>query len=295
NLERVLGAVGYHNQPRRLVLRDGGVGDYARVCRCVDPRLVYALELADMRGRVSEDRESQVETIELYGLEAQEHGAFVRGGKWHGEWREHIASHFHAEKPAMRAMAWGEAVRQVERGRIKSVEEAIAQSYRFRDPFPELVVMAGLSGSGKSHYVEQHLGDHIRISLDEIREELGKGRGDQSANDRVLHEARDRLKRMLRAKRKVVWDATSLRQDFRKRVATLGFDYGALVRFVVLHAPLEVIRKRNRQRRYPVDESVWARQLERLQWPELHEAHQIQFVDETGNGLQAFGTPVSSE
>ncbi|MEL6338851.1 MAG: AAA family ATPase [Myxococcota bacterium] len=289
SLERVLGAVGYHNEPRRLVLRDGKEGDYARVCRSVDPRLVYALELADMRGRISHDRDSQVETIELYRLGAEEHGAFVRGGKWKTEWRDRIADHFHDEKPAMRDLAWGEALRQAEQGKIHSAEEAIAQAYRFRDDFPEVVVMVGLSGSGKSHYVSRHLSDHDVISLDEIREDIGADRGDQRQNDRVLHEARDRLKGALRAKKRVVWDATSIRKDFRKRVASLGFDYGALVSFVVIHAPLDLIRKRNRQRGHAVEESVWSRQLERLQWPELHEAHQTHFVDETGRTLKAYG------
>ncbi|MEO1173555.1 MAG: HD domain-containing protein, partial [Myxococcota bacterium] len=91
SLERVLGAVGFHNEPRRLVLRDGAEEDYARVCRSVDPRLVYALELADMRGRIAEDRANQVETIELYRLGAEEYGAFTRGGKWENEWRGAIA------------------------------------------------------------------------------------------------------------------------------------------------------------------------------------------------------------
>lgn len=282
NLERILGAVGYHNEPRRLVLRDGKEGDYARVCRAVDPKLVYALELADMRGRICDDRDDQIEAVELYRLGAEEHGAFTRGGKWESQWRERILEHFHDERGAMLALAWGEAIRQAERGKIHSVEEAIAQSYRFRDQFPEVVVMVGLSGSGKSHYVANHLSDHESISLDDIREDIGADRGDQRQNDRVLHEARDRLRAALRAKKKVVWDATSLRKDFRKRVASLGFDYGALVTFVVIHAPLEVIRKRNRQRGQAVDEFVWAHQLERIQWPELHEAHRTRFVNALG-------------
>ena len=50
-VEEVLGLVGYHHQPKLLVVKDKPPGEYRRIARLADPELLYWLELADMRGR----------------------------------------------------------------------------------------------------------------------------------------------------------------------------------------------------------------------------------------------------
>ncbi|MCB0315943.1 MAG: AAA family ATPase, partial [Calditrichaeota bacterium] len=96
---------------------------------------------------------------------------------------------------------------------------------------------------------------------------------------------KEMLKAALRAQRPVVWDATNLRIDFRKRLAQLGFDYHALVTLVLFHTPETSLFARNRLRAHPIPEAALARHLEILEWPTPDEAHRIWHIGEDGEML----------
>ena len=158
-------------------------------------------------------------------------------------------------------------------------EEAIARRYPYLKSFPRLVILSGPSGAGKSRWIQTHLKDHRVISLDDLREEYSKNRGDQGDNSFILSKARDQLKQYLRSHDKVVWDATNLKKDFRSAISQLGFNYHALVTLVVLHVPQSVIYEGNASRDYQVCRQVLQNQLDLLEWVDDREAHQIAFVN----------------
>lgn len=288
-LESLLGLVGYHHEPKFLVVKERPVGAYKRVCRLADPELLFWVEQADMRGRTCRDRDLAIEQIDMYRMFAEDYGAFCRGGEHAGEWRDRLTDSMEAYPSAAKDLVLATAQRDLETGQIQSVEEAVARSFGHRDTFGELVVLVGPSGSGKSSFVKKWLEGYDVVSLDDLREELSSGRSDQSSNNRVLAEARERLKASLRKKRPVVWDATSLRKDFRSRCAKFGFDYGALVTLIVFHCPTDVYERRNRDRSDAVEPSVLRGQLDRMEWPELDEAHRVLYLDEKHEVLAAFG------
>ncbi len=288
-LEPVLGLVGYHHEPKFLVVKDKAVGAYKRVCRKADPELLYWLELADMRGRTCLDRDKGIENIEMYRLFAQEHGAFLRGGDHREEWSQRLCEAMHDYPDAARDLVVAKAQRSLEDGEILSIEEALARSFGHRGDFSDVVITVGPSGSGKTTFIERSLSGHDVVSLDDIREEIAGKRSDQSTNSKVLAEARERIKSSLRKKRAVVWDATSLRRDFRSRVAGLGFDYGALVTLIVFHCDLATYAVRNRGRDDAVAQVVLDGQIEGTEWPELDEAHRVLYLDKTHRVLGAFG------
>lgn len=242
-----------------------------------------------MRGRTCRDRAEGIEKIDLFRLFAEEYGAFSRRGDQDPSWRARLLDALAGHDDSVIDLVLAEARRSLERGEIQSLEEAVARSYQTRTLRSDLVITVGPSGSGKTSFVDKHLSGFDHLSLDELREELGSSRDDQGANDRVLAEARERLKASLRGHRPVVWDATSLRHDFRSRVAGLGFDYGALITLVVFHLDLEDYHRRNRARPHAVPNKILDGQLERMEWPELDEAHRVLFLDGQQRVRAAFG------
>lgn len=286
-VELTLDLVGYHIRPKFLVVKGRERGEYLRLAQCADPELLYWLELADMMGRVCDDRAQQIESIELFGLFAREYGAWTRFGDEAPQWRAMLRDRL-PDVPAMRDLAYGQFIHDLCNGTITQPEEGIARSYRIRDGFPELVLPVGPSGSGKSTWLKQHVGDHLCISLDDIRTELG-GLSDQSNNSRVLPIARERLREGLRRKQKIVWDATSLRRDFRDAVTDLARNYGALITIVCFPNSASSYHQRNMQREVPVPAAVLDRQIASLEWPERLEAHRWLAVDGAGQTLAYYG------
>lgn len=284
-LWQVMGLVGSHHQPKLLVVKSAGPGDYRRLSRRVDPRLVALLARADMRGRICADRDRQIENVDLFQLGAEDYSP----AGWLEAWRRHFAAGLADRPAALRDRVFGEAVRAADAGRLHSPEEAGFIAYQEPEAPPELVVTCGLSGSGKSTFIEKYLGDHQRISLDELREDLAGDRSDQALNGAVRQEARQRLKAALRPGRKVVWDATCLRKDFRSTVCETGFAYGALVSLVVFQLRPELCAVRNKSRPHPVPPAVLASQLEQWEFPEPDEAHRLIVLDAENKVRGAFG------
>ena len=287
-VDTVLGLVGYHIDPKLVVVRDHGPGRYLRLSRCADPELLYWLELADMRGRECVDKAKQVENIELFRMLALEHGALQRFGQASRQWRKFFQEALSAYDPAVRDVTYGEFVRDIEAERITDPHEGLARHYKYREGVGEVVVLVGPSGSGKTTWARTHLGDHTIISLDDIRASLGS-RADQSNNARVVQVAKERLKEQLRKRGKVVWDATTLRRDFRSAIVQLALDYKALVTTVCFHQSAAQYAGGDRARDVAVGPDVLTRQIDSMQWPEVTESHRQLIIGAKGTVLAYYG------
>lgn len=273
-VDAVVELVGAHHLPKGLVRKARPASDWRRATWAVAPDLLTRLELADMRGRSCRDQAEQVETVELFGLGAEDHVG------WVDTWRAAVP----ADRLLPSAADWarGEALRGAVSGRFAVPDAAAWLAHAVPAPLPELVVLVGPSGSGKSTYCARHLGDHERVSLDALRAAHTGDALDQSENGRVRQAAREQLKAALRAKRKVVWDATSLRREQRAPVLQLGFDYGALVTVVAFGLGPDELARRNRSRTTAVPDAVLAKQLAGWEWPGRDEAHRRLVVGADG-------------
>ena len=284
--ETVMDLVGYHHEPKLLVNKNQGRGAYMRVGRAVDAELLYRVTHADMSGRTCHDRPAQIEGTDMFRLFATEYEAAT----WYATWRAGFADVGPSEQA--RDLAFGEAVRAAEAGKVSSLEGASHLRYGREAQVPELVVLVGPSGSGKSTWVERTLlpeGFEV-VSLDDIRTSMRGDRADQTMNGQVRQLGRERLKAALRARGKVVWDATSLRVDFRSQVVELGYAYGALVTIVLFARSHASLRAKNRARPHAVPEAVLTRQLEGFEWPERREAHRVLVLGERGEVLGYHGS-----
>jgi predicted kinase len=151
-----------------------------------------------------------------------------------------------------------------------------------RERHTSFVLLCGPSGSGKSSYAARAFPDHDVISMDVLREELGSGREDQSVNGQVFQAALERLRQALRARRAVIWDATSLRYDTRRKLLSLAMDYGSHTTLITALTSPEALLKRNAEREHAVPKSVLLRQLDSFEWPRPEEAHRLIVLDDAG-------------
>lgn len=282
-LWQIAGLVGEHLLPKMLVKKEKGPEAFLKLARRVSPQLLTRLELADMRGRICADKKEQVEAVELFGMYAESYGA----ENWEARWQEVLAPAFAHLSPAARDWAFAEALWGAEAGRFQVPEEALYLGHAVAHPLPELLVLVGPSGAGKSTWAERVLGaqGYQILSLDALREELCARRSDQSMNGQVRQLARERLKAHLRAGRKVIWDATNLRRDFRQQVIDIGLAYKALVTLVLFHQSPDSYARGNKNRKHAVPPSVLDAQLERMEWPEVSEAHRLWVLDAAGHRL----------
>lgn len=279
-VELVLGLVGEHHIPKRLVIHDAGVGEYLALSRRADCELLYFLELADMSGRYCPDKEKQLEYLAVFKLFCLEYQL----------WWPEISAYQHWQKVLCHALAdfdshtqdliYGNAIKDRESGLITMPEEALAKSYAYRKGYAQLVLMCGPSGSGKTSWIKKNLPDYHVVSLDDIRQALSGDRTNQKIQGQVLQEAKSKLKYHLASHHKVIWDATSLRKDFRKQVCDFGYAYQALVTLVVFQQPESTFFEGNRHREYAVPECVLSRQIDSMEWPTRDEAHRYVVISE---------------
>ncbi len=273
--KNVLGIIGRHHAPKSLVQRNAPVSAYFRLARSLPPRLIYLVELADLRGREMNGPDDAFEMLELFRLGAEESGAWMTSDPYR-EWREVIFNEVdEAENPHY---VLDEAIRDFEHHRIADPHAAIARTYEWRTDHPEVIVTCAPSGSGKSTWIDRNCPDHERISLDDIREELTGDRQDQSRNGEALQLAKQRLRQHLRDRKRIVWDATTIRRDGRSIVIDLAHNYHAATRIVTFATPPSIIAHRNRDRPHPVPKAIVERQFDRLQWPEVWEAHRVETI-----------------
>lgn len=289
-VETTLALVGYHHDPKQLVTQNKASGAYQRISRLADPELLYWLELADIRGRHCADQEQQLEIVEMYGLYAQEYQPWSGFGAEYQPWREYFNRELADWNQDTRDLVLAQAIARYEAGIIFDPQSELARSYSYRDSFPQVVLTFGVSGSGKTTWIANNLQDHTVISLDSLRTKIANSRSDQSQNSKVVQAAKEQLKTLLRSHRKIVWDATNIRRDFRQQVISISRQYGALVTLIVFHCPESIYFERNRQRRHRIPHEVLIRQLESLEFPELDESDRTIVVDQLGNTLATYGT-----
>jgi putative nucleotidyltransferase with HDIG domain len=140
----------------------------------------------------------------------------------------------------------------------------------------EVVVMSGLPGAGKDHWIKHNLPDWPVVSLDALRGELDVDPAD--GQGAVIHAARDRAREHLRAGRSFVWNATNLSRLLRRECVRLCAGYRARVRIVYVEAPAARLFAQNRRRPAPVPEAVVQRLLDRWETPDRTEAHRVEWV-----------------
>lgn len=271
----VLGLVGEHHMPKRLVVKNETKGQYIALSRRANLELLYWLEVADMKGRICPDVSQQLTILDEFKMFAEEYGL------WNNAYQlnDKLAPILKSETPSAQDYIYSYALRGLEQGKITTPEEALAIAYEHKNFHSRLIAVCGPSGIGKSSWISKNCKGFEIISLDGIRAEINGYRSNQKNKGQVIHLAKNRLKACLRAKKNVVWDATNLRSDFRKIIFDFGRDYHALVSLVVFLSPEQDITHGNKNREFAVPDNILRKQLDDFQFPLVNDAHQFCVID----------------
>lgn len=116
----------------------------------------------------------------------------------------------------------------------------------------KLYVMVGVSGSGKSTFINKFLEknpDVIVHSSDKLRGVLGKDESDQTVTGMVFSTIKYNIDRDLSSGKDVMVDATSLNQKERKDYILAGQKYGAEVIAYALERDRNTLLKNQQSRK----------------------------------------------
>ena len=273
----ILSIVGLHQVPKMLIVRDEPIRKFHKLARKVPLKLIYLLEIADMKGRTCPDKESQIELLDLFKEEALDNNLWEVAEIYKSQ-KDFIYSELKDFPELTKQYVFNEFCIQFEKGNIMCPEEEISRSFQYRESYAHLVLTCGISGIGKSTYLKENYPDYTKISLDNIREELLGSRSNHTQERRVLDEAKSRLKVLLAKKEKIVWDATNYRFDFRKVPLGLGFNYRALNEVILFNNTKENVLKQNKSRKNDIPEIAIDTQIKKFEVPNIEECHNIKEV-----------------
>lgn len=257
----------------------GGACIIDRLAARVDTKLLWALELADMRGRISVGYEQQIEIVQLFKMLCEERDIF---GKTPDPW---ISVNDIGKIPFVNDAAAKYALQEAHRrrllGTIKDPYHSLAFIHEQAKHQPaEIIVTVGVAGSGKSTAIENLSPDYERISTDAERKERYGNESTLGDHGTVFQACAEKLRVVLRRGGKAVYDATNVVPDLRSKIVTLCHDYGAHVTLWVFDISKEELKIRNKKRTRQVPEEVIEKQCFKFEWPLPEEAHEIRIFDE---------------
>ena len=247
--EQVAALVRWHQAPYYLIDRDDAQRRAVEISQTTRCDRLAVLAGADVRGRICEDKDRLLTNIALFTEYCREEGCLSAPRPFASDHARFLYFHQEGRRP----------------------DSAAHEDFRC-----EVVLMSGLPGAGKDHWVRRHLPDRPVVSLDALREELAVAPADEQGE--VLNAAREQARAHLRAGRSFVWNATNLSRLVRGECVRLFAAYQARVRIVYIEAPADRLFEQNRRRPVPVPEAVLERLLDRWEVPDRTEAHQVDWV-----------------
>lgn len=133
------------------------------------------------------------------------------------------------------------------------------------------VMMVGLPGSGKDHFIENMLSEYVVCSSDKIREEWYGDENIQGDNEKIFEELHKRIINNLKNGRDVVYNATNI--NYKKRVAFLNKikDIDCEKECVIVATPYIQCLCQNAQRKRHVPTDVIKRMYENWNIPSYFE------------------------
>ena len=122
----------------------------------------------------------------------------------------------------------------------KKLEQSVYQDQHNADS--QVIMLIGISGSGKSTYIHQNGLKNVTVCPDDIRKELSGNISDQSMNDKVWKETSKRMLGILAQHGKVVLDATNVNKFLRIKFMSQFNGHRKVA--VVFHTDVEVAKNR---------------------------------------------------
>lgn len=247
--EQIARLVRWHQVPFFLI--DGA--DNARrlfaISQSARCDLLAQLAEADARGRICHDQQRLLDNVTLFSQFAEEHHCLSQPRPFPSDHSRFLYFRKEDRDPDYPA---------------------------FDDTACEVILMSGLPGAGKDHWIATAAPDWPVISLDALRREMNIPPTDPQGA--VIARAREQAREYLRRQQSFIWNATNLSRELRERPLSLCAAYNARVRIVYLEVPARRLFEQNAAREHHVPPAVIARLLEKWQPPDVTEAHQVEWI-----------------
>lgn len=244
--ERVAALVRSHQAPFFLIDQPDGRARAIAISQTARCDHLALLAEADASGRIASDRRRRLENVALFAEYCRELGCLTGPYPFPSDHARFLFFRRPGRDPDYAA---------------------------FDDTRCEALLLSGLPGAGKDHWLREQLPGLPAIGLDAIRAELGVAPADEQGP--VVTRARELAREHLRAGRDFAWNGTNLSRDLREQCIDLFAAYKARVRIVYIEAPEARLRRQNRDRPAPVPEAVIERLLARWEVPDPTEAHRV--------------------
>jgi predicted kinase len=209
--------------------------------------LIFLLAKADVLGRISATRDELMYRAELFRELCLDNHCFEQVAIWHNEHSRY-------------RYFWSEETYPVE---------------VFDDTAFEVIVLAGIAGSGKDTYCAKHYAHLPTVSLDNIRKELKIKPDDRDGQGNVARLAYERAKEFCRRKQSFVWNSTNLTQDLRARLFNALRVYNPKFTIVYLETSQANIFSRRKE---DIKTSILERMIQQLDMPLVGEGHEVKWV-----------------
>ncbi|MGB0931066.1 MAG: AAA family ATPase, partial [Chitinophagales bacterium] len=139
----------------------------------------------------------------------------------------------------------------------------------------EVILMAGIAGSGKDTYVEKYGKGLPIVSLDAVREELNIRFSDKDGQGKVVQHAYELAKEYCRKKQAFIWNSTNLSLRIREKLIRTLLVYKPRIKIVYVETSLKNIYER---RKTQIKAKNMTSMLRILDMPQLTEVHEIEVV-----------------
>ncbi|MFK7971666.1 MAG: AAA family ATPase [Bacteroidia bacterium] len=247
----LVGLVRHHGLPIWAMEKPDPVKTLLSTAFEVNHRLLATFAEADVRGRICDDQPEMLERIQFFQAFAEEQACLE------------APRHFKSASSAFHYFQLG---------------GDYPDYVPFEKPTSEVTVLCGLPGSGKDYYIQRYLEKDLPvISLDALRRSMKKSPTDKKATGRIVQEAKEQARVFLRKKENFVWNATNITRQMREQLIALFASYGATIHLVYIEVPYATLLKQNRNREYPIPESVLESMIDKIELPVPTEAHSVRY------------------
>lgn len=249
--EEIVGLVRYHGLPLWVFEKPDPVKALLKASLEVNTELLAMLAKADVLGRICSDKQELLYKIELFRELCLEQECWGKPKDFPGSLSRFLFFRKEAQSP---------------------------DYVPYDTTGPEVIILSGVAGSGKDHYIRKHLPDLPVISLDDLRRKLKVKHHDAKGNGRIIQEAKEQAKEYLRRGTAFVWNATNITAQMREQLIDLFAVYEPRIRIVYLEVPYKTILAQNRNREFAIPPMAIERMIDKLEVPKAWEAHEVEYI-----------------
>ncbi len=253
--EEISSMIRYSSLPLWLWDKEDPTRSIIRASQNLRLDLLAILAEADARGRSCQDLPDLLSRIKLFCEYAAEHKCFTEAFKFPSDHSRFV----YFQK------------------RVDSSSPNYIDRTVYDDTRLEVTLMAGLPAAGKDSWIAKNANSMPVVSLDSIRERH-KIAADQDQS-KVVQAAREEARQLMRDQKSFIWNGTNITRFMRDPLLRFFRDYGASIRIVYVEpANYKELLRRNSARENPVPQKVIEKLADKLEVPDLSEAHKLLWV-----------------